>query len=112
MKNKEKRVELKTGYYNPDSKGITIYIGNMSYEKDQYAVKELFEAFGKVNYVKIAVDPKTNKSKGYAFVQMPNKLEGFKAIRKLDGTSLDDRTLKVSEAKPQDNPKWQANRSK
>lgn len=110
MKKNQERVELKVGYYNPESKGITIYIGNMSYSKNQFEIKQIFENFGDVNYVKVTVDPETNLSKGYAFVQMPNKLEGFKAIRQLDGTILDDRTLKVSEAKPQESPKWQANK--
>lgn len=99
---KHKRVELKTGYFNPQSKGMTIYIGNMSYDRGPNEIKELFEKYGQVNYVKVNVDPKTNKSKGFAFVQMPNKIEGRKAIAQLNGELLDGRTLKVSEAKERD----------
>lgn len=109
---KKERVELKTGYYQPESNGITIYIGNLLFTKNQYEIKEIFEQFGNVKYVKINVDPKTNKSKGFAFVQMSNKSDGYKAIRSLNGKQLDGRTLKVSEAKPQENPRWKASEYK
>lgn len=102
------RKELKVGYYQPDSNGLTIYIGNLIYEKNQYDIKALFEEFGNVKYVKINVDPETNKSKGFGFVQMSNKSDGYKAIKSLNGKQLDGRTLKVSEAKEQENPKWKA----
>lgn len=102
------RKELKVGYYQPDSNGLTIYIGNLIYEKTQYDIKALFEEYGNVKYVKINVDPETNKSKGFGFVQMSNKSEGFKAIKSLNGKQLDGRTLKVSEAKEQENAKWKA----
>lgn len=105
---KPERKELKVGYYQPDSNGLTIYIGNLIYAKTQYDIKALFEEFGNVKYVKINVDPKTNQSKGFGFVQMSNKSDGFKAIKSLNGKQLDGRTLKVSEAKEQENPKWKA----
>jgi RNA recognition motif-containing protein len=105
---KPERKELKVGYYQPDSNGLTIYIGNLVYEKTQYDIKALFEEYGNVKYVKINVDPETNRSKGFGFVQMSNKSDGYKAIKTLNGKQLDGRTLKVSEAKELENPKWKA----
>lgn len=102
------RKELKVGYYRPDSNGLTIYVGNLIYAKTQYDIKELFQQYGNVNYVKINVDPDTNKSKGFGFVQMTNKSDGFKAIKSLNAKQLDGRTLKVSVAKELENPKWKA----
>lgn len=112
MNKKEERKEMKVGYYQPESNGLTIYIGNMVYSKTQYDVKELFEQFGVVKYVKINVDPETNQSKGFGFVQMSNKSDGYKAIKSLNAKQLDGRTLKVSVAKEQDSPKWKASESK
>ncbi len=102
------RKELKVGYYRPDSNGLTVYVGNLIYSKTQYEIKELFQEFGNVNYVKINVDPATNKSKGFGFVQMTNKSDAFKAIKSLNAKQLDGRTLKVSVAKELENPKWKA----
>lgn len=106
MNKNDERKEMKVGYYQPESNGLTIYIGNLVYSKTQYDIKELFEKYGPVKYVKINVDPDTNQSKGFGFVQMPNKSDGYKAIRDLNGKQLDGRTLKVSVAKEQENPKW------
>jgi len=112
MNKKEERTEMKVGYYQPESNGLTIYIGNMVYSKTQYDVKELFEQFGVVKYVKINVDPETNKSKGFGFVQMSNKSDGYKAIKSLNGKQLDGRTLKVSVAKEQETTKWKTSERK
>jgi RNA recognition motif-containing protein len=77
----------------------TIYIGNLSYSKNEGDIKKLFTRFGEVSFVRLNVDTKTRLSKGIAFVQMPNKQEALKAIKGLDGQIHDDRTLKVSIAK-------------
>lgn len=96
MKDKKIRVEKKLGYFQRDNPGLTIYIGNLVYTKKESEIMALFSKFGLVKYVKIVVDPKTNKSKGIAFVQMPDKKEALIAIEKLNGKELDGRTLKVS----------------
>lgn len=96
MKDKKIRIEKKLGYFQRENPGLTIYIGNLLYSKTESEIKGLFSKFGVVKYVKIVVDPKTNKSKGIAFVQMPDKNEALKAIEKLNGKELDGRTLKVS----------------
>jgi cold-inducible RNA-binding protein len=82
--------------------GITIYIGNLSFDRDEFGIKKLFYPFGYVVDVKIVRDLKTEKSKGYAFVTMAKKSEGLAAIKTLDSSQVDERTLKVSEAKPQE----------
>jgi RNA recognition motif-containing protein len=75
---------------------MTIYIGNLSYNKREGEIKKIFQKFGKVTYVKIVLDSKTERSKGIAFVQMPNEKDALKAISELNGSILDERTLKVS----------------
>ena len=42
----------------------------------------------------------TDKSKGFAFVEMPNANEGKAAIEGLDGKDLDGRPIRVNEARP------------
>ena len=78
--------------------GVTIYIGNLRYKRDEDGIKKLFERYGKVDYVDLITDPKTKLSKGIAFVRMPVKKQALYAIDKLNGREIDGRTLKVSVA--------------
>lgn len=100
--------ERKIGYYQKDPSVTTLYLGNLRYTKTEKDLKILLEKFGKVKYVKLVVDPKTNKSKGIAFAQMPNKKHALKAIEVLNESQLDGRSLKVSIANDREdrrNPK-------
>lgn len=74
----------------------TVYIGNLSYNKSEGSIKKLFAKYGKVINIKIVVDPKTEKSKGIAFVQMTQKQDALKAIKSLNGKIIDGRTFKAS----------------
>ncbi len=88
--------EHKVGYFQTDLDVTTIYVGNLRYTRDEHSIKEMFKEFGTVKYVKMVVDPKTDKSKGIAFVQMPNKKAATTAITTMNGKQVDGRTLKVS----------------
>jgi len=89
-------LDTKIGYFKKDPNTTTIYVGNLVYEKTELDLKDLFEEFGSVNYVKLIKDPETHKSKGIAFVQMINKAEATSAISALNGSQVDGRTLKVN----------------
>lgn len=84
------------------SNGMTLYVGNLRYSRDEKGIKFLLSKFGKVKSVKLVIDFRTKKSKGFAFVEMATTKAGREAIQKLNGTEVDGRTLKVSEAIPQD----------
>jgi RNA recognition motif-containing protein len=55
--------------------------------------------YGQVSSCKIIKDRETNKSKGFAFVEMDDAA-GEKAIAELNGAELDGRTMVVKEARP------------
>ncbi len=74
----------------------TVYVGNLSYTKNESDIKKMFRKFGVVKFVNIILDSKTKKSKGIAFVQMPSKSQAADAVAKLDGSLQDGRTVKVS----------------
>lgn len=80
----------------------TVYISNLSYERDKEGLKILFKRYGKIKFIKIIVDPKTNESKGMAFVEMGSVDEATSAIEGLDGKVIDGRTVKANYGKPQD----------
>jgi RNA recognition motif-containing protein len=79
---------------------VRVYIGNLSVEAGETEVKTTFSAFGQVDQVRLIKDRASGKSKGYGFVEMPNRTEALAAIEGLNGQELGERTLKVSEAKP------------
>ena len=83
---------------NISKKGKMIYIGNLKYNIDEKELAGIFRKFGKVKEVNLVRIPKTEKSKGIAFVNMFKADEADKAIKSLNGKIIDGRTVKVSEA--------------
>ncbi len=79
---------------------MNIYVGNLSYEVSEEDLKEAFEVFGEVDTVKVLKDNYTGRSKGFGFVEMPDKAEAQSAIEGLNGKDLKGRNLNVNEARP------------
>lgn len=78
----------------------TVYISNLSYDRNEAGLKILFAKFGSVKKIKIVVDPKTERSKGMAFVEMGTETEAKNAIQGLNGKIVDGRTIKAKYATP------------
>lgn len=78
----------------------TVYISNLSYDRNETGLKILFAKFGSVKKIKIIVDPKTERSKGMAFVEMGTETEAKNAIQGLNGKIVDGRTIKAKYATP------------
>nr|BDT27762.1 RNA-binding protein [Bacteriovorax sp. HI3] len=77
-----------------------IYVGNLGYSIDDAALSEKFAEFGTVQSSKVIIDRDTNRSKGFAFVEMSSSIEADRAINALNGTEFGGRAMNVSEAKP------------
>ena len=61
--------------------GMTsIYVGNLSTCVTEDEIRLAFGHFGQVSSVKIIVDQETNRSRGYAFVDMPSREDAEAAI--------------------------------
>lgn len=80
--------------------GINIYVGNISFKTGDDELKGLFERYGSVEAAKVIVDRATGRSKGFGFVEMPDRDAGLKAIEELDTQDFMGRNLRVNEAKP------------
>jgi RNA recognition motif-containing protein len=63
-------------------------------------LKEAFQAFGEISTCNIIKDKFTGESRGFGFVEMPNKDEAEKAIATLNGKDMKGRNLTVNEARP------------
>lgn len=77
---------------------MTIYVGNINYSLSEDDIRKIFEVMGKVESVKIVLDKRTGKSKGYGFIEMPDKKEAMEAIKTLDGKEVSGRNLRVLKA--------------
>ena len=78
----------------------TVYISNLSYERDRNGIKSMFVQFGEIKNIKIIVEPATNQSRGMAFVEMSNATQAKNAIDGLNQKIFDGRTIKVNYATP------------
>jgi RNA recognition motif-containing protein len=79
---------------------VNIYVGNLSFDVSEEDVQAAFEAFGKVESVKLIKDKYSGASRGFGFVEMPSKDEAKAAIAGLNGKELKGRALNVNEARP------------
>ena len=80
-----------------------IFVGNLSFDATEGAVRTMFEEYGTVDRVNLVTDRETGRARGFGFVEMGNDGEGEKAITALNGRNLDGRALNVNEARPKEN---------
>ncbi len=78
---------------------MNIYVGNLSNDVTEEDLKKLFEASGQVESVNIIKDKFSGQSRGFAFVEIPNKNEALAALKEADGKELNGRAIKVNEAR-------------
>ncbi len=79
---------------------MNLYVGNLSYDVTENDLKSAFEQFGEVTEVRLIIDKATNRSKGFGFVEMPDKAQAEEAIEELNGQELMGREITVNVAKP------------
>jgi len=79
---------------------MNIYVANVPFKASEQELKELFEEYGEVSSAKIIMDKVTQRSRGFAFVEMPQESEGRQAITSLNGANFLGKDLVVNEARP------------
>jgi RNA recognition motif-containing protein len=91
--------------------GKRLYVGNLSYNTTEDALKGLFAQHGTVESISILTDKFTGRSRGFGFVEMATDEEAKAVIEKINGTNLDGRDLVVNEANPVDSNRERRPRS-
>lgn len=81
---------------------MNIFVANLNYKIQTEKLQEIFEEYGEVSSAKIITDRESGRSKGYAFVEMPNDEDANVAIEELNGVELEGRTIVVKKAKPRE----------
>ena len=78
---------------------MNMYVSNLGFQVTEEELRSLFDKFGEVTSVKVIMDRETGRSRGFAFVEMPDKA-GEEAMKELDGKQLDGRAISVTKARP------------
>lgn len=78
---------------------MNIYVSNLSFHTNEEDLKNLFSAYGSVESAKIIMDRDTNRSRGFAFIEMPSEEDGNAAVKGLNGKDVEGRALAVSVAR-------------
>ena len=77
---------------------MNMYVGNLSYNVKESDLRQVMEEYGVVESVKLITDRETRRSKGFAFVEMPESSEASNAIKELNGAEYAGRPMVVKEA--------------
>jgi len=79
---------------------MNIHVGNLSREATAEDLRHAFEGFGQVSGATIIRDKTSGQSRGFGFVEMPNKAEAEAAISGLNSEELKGQRIFVNEARP------------
>ncbi|MGB9742904.1 MAG: RNA recognition motif domain-containing protein [candidate division WOR-3 bacterium] len=79
--------------------GKRVFVGNLPFSATEDRLRDLFGQHGEVTSVEIIKDKFTERSRGFAFVEMATDEQAAAAIAALNQTELDGRQLTVNEAR-------------
>jgi RNA recognition motif-containing protein len=77
---------------------VKLFVGGLSYSTSTESLRDAFAAVGAVETATIVTDRDTGRSRGFGFVEMATGDDADKAVSRLNGSSLDGRTIKVEKA--------------
>lgn len=78
---------------------MNMYVSNLGFQVTNEELKSLFSKFGEVTSAKVVMDRETGRSRGFGFVEMPDKAAEA-AMKDLQGSQVDGRSISISEARP------------
>ena len=81
---------------------MNIYISGLSYNTTEADLNDLFSEYGEISSAKVIMDRETGRSRGFAFVEMPDDAAAQKAIDELNGAEFDHKTIAVNVARPRE----------
>jgi len=97
--------------FSSEDTRVNIFVGNLAFSTTDHDLRQLFEPYGEVDTINIITDRYTGQSRGFGFVEMPDRAAAQAAIQGLQGQALGGRTLNVNEAKPRE-PRREPSRSR
>ena len=102
LQTRKMRVDWATGQANKSktskvdtTKHFHVYVGELSPEIDEEALREAFKVFGEISDCKVVKDPQTFKSRGYGFVVFVKKYDAEVSIQSMNGQWLGRKMIKA-----------------
>ncbi len=77
---------------------MKLLVRNLSRSTTEQEIRILFSTHGSVTQCDLVLDQETGKSKGFAFVEMPNEIEAKAAISTLHETRVAKNRIRVKVA--------------
>ena len=99
FKKEDRPFEKRKPHPAPADGSVEIYVGNLSYEMTEQELRDMFAAYGTVSMCRLVINKYNGRSKGFGFVQMPNRAEAEKACAELNDKEYKGRKVKCNEAK-------------
>jgi len=81
---------------------MNIYVGNLSFQTDNYDLEDLFAPHGEVVSARVITDRETGRARGFGFVEMASAEDGAKAVAALHEQEFMGRNLNINEALPRE----------
>lgn len=100
--NREDRTPRERPVTPPDPAAVTtprLHVGNLSYDAAESDLMELFNGAGQVQSAEVVYHRDTQRSKGFAFVQMLTIDEARRAVSELHGKEFMGRKLEIGPAR-------------
>ena len=79
---------------------MKLFVGNFAFSTTEEDLRAMFEPYGSIDSVAVVTDRNTGRSRGFGFVEMPDRGQAEKAIEALNGKQVGGRTLNINEARP------------
>jgi RNA recognition motif-containing protein len=80
-----------------------LFVGGIAFATTNETLRELFAQSGTVLSATVVTDRDTGQSRGFGFVEMSTSEEAAQAVQKLNGQTLDGRSLKGEISTPKTN---------
>lgn len=81
---------------------MTLFIGNISRLSTEADIRKLFSGYGEILNLKLMIDRITRRSRGYAYVNMP-ETEALQAVQDLNSQPFMGSTLIIGVASKKQN---------
>ncbi|MCP3999337.1 MAG: RNA-binding protein [Gammaproteobacteria bacterium] len=77
---------------------MKLLVRNLNRSTTEQELKDLFQAFGAVQFCNLIIDQGSGVSKGFAFVEMPKAGEAKVAMKNLNYTTVGGNKIRVKKA--------------
>ena len=95
-----------------DPSHFRLFVGNLSAEVTDEMLEKAFTQFQSLSKVKVVIDPRTRKAKGFGFVAFKDPDDYFRAFKELDGKYVGNHPIQLRKATTEIKPTAVKDRSK